>query len=292
MSKVSTRLARLSTQSALFATTAAASTVGTAHADLIITNIDEIATTENLVQIDLNNDGFMDFSFFVKGSGGLENQRSLSSKETGIVTTRFLKMEPVDKVELSIDTVLDKPKLRPGKRGIFSDKKISDATPYATRFKEGDVISEKSGPFSSKARLYDDFGAEGRPREDDFDDVKAIARELAIIEEENFGPFADVGDSGYIGLFVDLIPSRDEDSFTALNIEELDDDDAPSFQRFYGWAEIARGSLNVIRIGFQSDPFTGAPIPRDPVDVPEPASLPLMALGALGLMAMRRKMAA
>lgn len=296
MSNVSARIARLSTQSALLATTAAVSAVGTAHAELIITNVDETATTDNVVQIDLNDDGFMDFTFVVKGAEQDINLRSLSSKETGFVTTRFRKaMKPLEKTALSVDTAIEEPTLKPGKRGIFSDKKISNAQPYATRFEEGDVISKASGPFTSKARLYDDFGAEGRNPEVDDDDVKAIARDLSIIDEENFGPFAEVGDSGYIGLFVDLVPLRDDDDdrFLALNVEEFEHmgEEEPSFFRFYGWAEIERGSLNVIRIGFQSNPFQGAPIPRS-VDIPEPASLPLMALGAAGLIALRRRMAA
>ncbi|MEM7569327.1 MAG: PEP-CTERM sorting domain-containing protein, partial [Pseudomonadota bacterium] len=84
--------------------------------------------------------------------------------------------------------------------------------------------------------------------------------------------------------------------FNALEVQEIDREGEllePDVMRFFGWAEIERGSLNVIRFAFQSTPNTPAPIPgRPPIDVPEPASLPLMALGAAGLFAMRRKMAA
>ena len=78
------------------------------------------------------------------------------------------------------------------------------------------------------------------------------------------GPFGSVGDRGFIGLFL---------RFTGGGSD------------LFGWAEIERGSLSVLRVGFED---TGEPalIPR--ATVSSPATIPLIALGAAGLAAVRR----
>ncbi|MEO0410985.1 MAG: PEP-CTERM sorting domain-containing protein [Pseudomonadota bacterium] len=103
--------------------------------------------------------------------------------------------------------------------------------------------------------------------------------DLAFFYIGETGPFSEEGDTDFIGLFVDVFGEEDD------------------FFRYYGWAEVTRGSVVIERAFFQDESFEPALIPLSdpidpPVDVPEPATLPLMALGAAGLMAMRRRKAA
>lgn len=136
----------------------------------------------------------------------------------------------------------------------FGGAAISDpsGSPFLSVFDEGAAISKASGPFNDIGFFY-------------------IA---------DNGEFADIGDTGFIGLFVSVFDGEEQ------NI-------------YYGWAEATRGSLEVSRVFFQDErnepaaiPITDPVDPVDPIDVPEPATLPLIALGAAGLMAMRRRKAA
>ncbi|WP_299403627.1 VPLPA-CTERM sorting domain-containing protein [uncultured Roseobacter sp.] len=90
------------------------------------------------------------------------------------------------------------------------------------------------------------------------------------------GPFATVGDTGFVGLVLSLL---DEDGVANTH---------------FGWAELERGredSLSLLRIGFQTNANTAAEIPggEDLAAVPLPASLPLLLAGAGGLLALRRR---
>lgn len=117
---------------------------------------------------------------------------------------------------------------------------------FALRFEEGDSIDETAGSgFGQGATLFN--GAQG--------------------------PFATVGDTGFIGLLLVLLEDGEENAH-------------------FGWAEVERGSLSVLRIGFQTNANTAAEIPGlddDVAAIPLPASLPLLLAGAGGLLALRRR---
>ena len=76
----------------------------------------------------------------------------------------------------------------------------------------------------------------------------------------------NVGDHGYAGVKLDI------DGAT-----------------HYGWLELTRGSLTVGQVGFQTEAGVGALIPGPANQAPEPATLSLLALGALGAAAARRR---
>lgn len=106
--------------------------------------------------------------------------------------------------------------------------------------------------------------------------IKSVQSQKLDLFVNEDGPFAEVGDTGFIG----------------LRVVQIGDDD---FQEtFYGFVEVTRGSLELGSIFFEDTANAPALIPLsdDPVDVPEPATLPLMALGAAGLMALRRRRSA
>lgn len=111
---------------------------------------------------------------------------------------------------------------------------------FAERFEAGDNVGEFEGkPFFVKsALLFDDFA---NPQ----------------------GPFAEVGDTGFIGV--------------GLSDDGVD---------FFGWLQITRGSVQVGQAGFQPNANVVAPIPNA---VPVPPTLALLATGAIGLGALARR---
>jgi hypothetical protein len=77
-------------------------------------------------------------------------------------------------------------------------------------------------------------------------------------------PLDDLGSTVYVGLLLEVVEDGESEFFN-------------------GWVEITRGSLILGSMGFQSAPRVGAPIPVSAAVVPVPASLALLATGALGL---------
>ena len=81
-----------------------------------------------------------------------------------------------------------------------------------------------------------------------------------LVDSAGNGPWSAIGAHGFLGL--------------ALNLED---------GAHYGWLEVTRGSVIVGQMGYQTTANAGASI------VPLPASLPLLASGFAGLMALRRR---
>lgn len=88
---------------------------------------------------------------------------------------------------------------------------------------------------------------------------------------ESFGPFAEIGSTGFIGLSL-FNPDTDETNF--------------------GFLEVTRGSLLLGTLGFQTAPDQGAQIGEASGDmgaVPLPAPLALLGFGLIALFSLRRR---
>lgn len=130
-----------------------------------------------------------------------------------------------------------------GLKNLFSfNLVVADTyTKFAVPFGPGDIISEDVIGGSTQL----EFGG--------------------ILYSEGEGPLNSVGDSIFVGLFLEFYDTEES---------------------HFGWAELTRGSLQINSIGFQTVAGLGAPIPSP---IPVPASLALLASGAAGLAAYRRR---
>lgn len=120
-----------------------------------------------------------------------------------------------------------------------------------------------------------------------------------------FGPLAEPGSSAYIGLALglekglgpNLKPGLDDVALVTAGpvgaVAALDIGNETLAVRpiHFGWLEVEHGSLNILRSGYQTVGGAGAPIPTSTSmsAVPLPASLPLLLVGAGGLLALRRR---
>lgn len=176
---------------------------------------------------------------------------------------------------------------------------------FVQKLDNGDNVDASSGPFLSKGVLYDDNGLGFGLRPDIMvfndeliGDVEPSV-EFPVIEiRDPFGPFSNEGDRGFIGLSLTF---GEDDLWLAdniANVRVVEEGDLLVHQgdtyetigpvTHYGWIEVVRGSVTAIRTGFQQVAGQSAPIPAL-VAVSEPATLPLIALGAAGLVALRRR---
>ena len=125
--------------------------------------------------------------------------------------------------------------------------------------------------------------------EDDFDFALALnpgdtvgasinrpdTRISEIFDSQNptLGDFTEVGDTGFLGLSIELFNEVTQ-----------------SVDTHFGFAAIERGSVTITQLGFQTIAGANAVIPGGtPAPIPLPATLPLMISGAAGLLALRRK---
>lgn len=84
-----------------------------------------------------------------------------------------------------------------------------------------------------------------------------------------------------------LLPTVGSTAYIALRLESIDSGD-----RYYGFAQLTRGSITIGEVGFESLPDTPITIPTassTSATAPEPTSLALLASGAAGLLAYRRR---
>lgn len=146
-------------------------------------------------------------------------------------------------------------------------------------FDAGDDVDGTVGRRTLDAKLYG-FITESDPETGD------------ELPDRPFGPFAEEGDRGFVGLSIQEFNFKENDFDTATRMDgEIihggGEREEPTIN--YGWVELVRGSINVLRIGYQQTVGAAAPIPGGPITVSEPATLPLITLGAAGLVALRRR---
>ena len=134
---------------------------------------------------------------------------------------------------------------------------------FAQEFFEGDQVGASDKPFFFSAPLY--------------------------IEGNLQSPLGFVGDSMYVGLSLTKFIDEGPIQTASTVIGDLEREEPRSEgDVFFGWAEIERGSLRLLRTGFQTVAGMAAPIP-EPNPIPVPPALALLASGAAGLAALRRR---
>jgi|GEM_PF-1977912 len=121
-------------------------------------------------------------------------------------------------------------------------------------------------PDSDFARLFE-------PGDLVFTDGEAQAFSAILYTTENNpageGPFADIGVTGFIGLEM-------------IGVDE---------SRTFGWLEIERGSITVVRGGIESTPGVGALVPNSAVPAPPAFALLAAGIATFGFASAKRRKA-
>lgn len=108
-----------------------------------------------------------------------------------------------------------------------------------------------------------------------------------LLYSGNSGVLPSVGDSGYLGLA--LKPTKVEPPPVSIAELEIGTLQKSKFPVNFGYIRVERGSLILSEAFFEDTPNTPITIPRGPQNVPGPGALALLAAGAAGLAAMRRR---
>jgi len=136
-----------------------------------------------------------------------------------------------------------------------SDDQFGPSGAIRTAFKQPGIAGSLTENFALKLGFNEQVDASL------FDGTAGTDTNFSRFFFQSDGPWDAVGATGFVGLFLDRLDGR-----------------------HYGWVEITRGSAIVGRAGYQDLAFAAAPTP-----VPLPGSLPLLASGAAGLLALRRR---
>ncbi len=219
---------------------------------LEITDINVTLEAGEKFKFDLNDDGLDDFSFDVEAIRVKKKKKFGLDERVDLEENDGPVMEEVTPERATIISFAS------GNRILVNTE--LDRVPFATALSEGDYVDGKpeSGSFrGGGALIYD----------------TRLSSEGQTLPEE--------GATAYIGLALGF------DDFRETRLVDVDEDEefaVPSF----GWIEVERGSLTILRAGFQTVAGLAAPIPAVST-VPVPATLPLLLTGALGLTALRRR---
>lgn len=183
---------------------------------------------------DLDQDGNDDF--FVLNETPFQKHAFIQSTQTLVKAVA----NPVNKVTAFglLEETDGMDYLFSGGNSIFTDE-----DGYTTLFGPGDEVDSGDGPTDTYSEFFDAAG----------------------------GPFSQIGDTGYIGLQLELETGT-----------------------HYGWLEVTRGSITGGQAGFQTTAGAPAPIPGGgmvgtPAGVPEPGGIPMLAAGAAGIALLKRR---
>lgn len=289
------KLKRLSQQTAYAATAAAAGAAGAASeaaADAMpLTPFTagfklELGPSGDGVSqvIDINNDWIPDFRLEVFKKNG--------KTEVATITGLNSLGPKVEVVDRKIDQSIQIGGSQDARIFVSDENGDNTGLPFVRTFEPGSEVFTKNPPKGTLLLA---------------DPEKSLESDLlssqATFYDGDTGPLGDSGDQGYVGLVLDIFSGPlvfddvNAQAVLAVDGEVTEYEGEPihvgvpaqMLTRFFGWLDVERGSL-IVSSGQTQRLVPGAPAPIPAV--PEPASLPLMALGAVGLLALRRKMAA
>ena len=192
---------------------------------------------------------------------------AIAANDAGAVVVVSQTNQVADFSSIAIDINADgAPDLMIKDNGDFSDARGMDRK-FPNGFTKAKVATDKRG----FAKLFQPGGV--------VDKTNAFSTK-ALLSDYPEGPFSVIGTTGYIGLLlISEFFSRDEE-----------EQDVVERNSYFGWLELTRGSITTGALGLQNVSGAAAPIPNNtPNPVPVPPGIALMATGALGLAAIRRR---